>query len=98
MNKLGFRELDELEQGIMSWANSCERVYHVYIEYAIQDGESWEEAATRIVGDYLHNECGLAYEAVEQMYKFIPVELINDMAAVFQNYYAEEIQEWASAH
>ena len=50
MDKLGFREL---EQDIMSWANSCERVYRVYIEYAIQDGESWEEAATRIVGDYL---------------------------------------------
>ena len=59
------------------------------------DGESWEEAAARIVGDYLHNECGLAYEAVEQMYKFIPAEL---MAADFQNYYAEEIQEWASTH
>lgn len=62
MDKLGFREL---EQEIMSWANSRERVYRVYIEYAIQDGESWEEAATRIVGDYLHNECGLAYEAAE---------------------------------
>ena len=95
MDKLGFREL---EQEIMSWANSRERVYRVYIEYAIQDGESWEEAATRIVGDYLHNECGLAYEAAEQMYKFIPVELINSMAADFQNYYAEEIQEWASTH
>ena len=92
MDKLGFREL---EQEIMSWANSCERVY---IEYAIQDGESWEEAATRIVGDYLHNECGLTYEAIRQMYKFIPAELIDSMAADFQNYYAEEIQEWASTH
>ena len=98
MNKLGFRELEELEQDIMSWANSCERVYHVYIEYAIQDGESWEEAATRILGDYLRNECGLANEAIGQMYKFIPAELINNMAADFQNYYAEEIQEWASTH
>ena len=98
MNKLGFRELGELEQNIMSWANSCERVYHVYIEYAIQGGESWEEAATRIVGDYLRNECGLTCEAVEQMYNFIPAELIDNMAADFQDYYAEEIQDWASNH
>lgn len=98
MDKLGFRELEELEQDIIGWANSCERVYHVYIEYAIQDGESWEEAATRIVGDYLRNECGLANEAAEQMYKFIPAELIDNMASDFQNYYAEEIQEWANAH
>lgn len=98
MNKLGFHELDELEQNIMSWANSCERVYHCYIEYAIQDGESWEEAAGRIVADYLRNECGLTYEAAEQMYKFIPAELIDDMAQDFQGYYAEEIQEWASEH
>ena len=98
MNKLGFRELGELEQNIMSWANSCERVYRVYIEYAIQDGESWEEAVMCIVGDYLRNECGLTYEAAKQMYKFIPVELIDDMAADFQDYYAEEIQESESNH
>lgn len=97
MNKLGFCELGELEQNIMSWANSCERVYRVYIEYAIQGGESWEETAIHIVGDYLH-ECGLMYEAVEQMYKFIPAKLIDNMAADFQDYYAEEIQEWASNH
>lgn len=98
MNKLGFRELGELEQNIMDWANSCKRVYHAYIEYAIQGGESWEKAATRIVGDYLRNECGLTHEAAEQMYNFIPAELIDDMAADFQDYYAEEIQEWASKH
>ncbi len=98
MGKLGFCELDELEQKIMSWANSCERVYHVYIEYVIQGGESWEEAAARIMADYLRNECGLTYEAVEQMYNFIPAELIEDMAADFQDYYAEEIQEWANKH
>ncbi len=98
MNKLGFCELGELEQKIMSWANSCERVYHVYIEYAIQGGESWEEAAAHIMADYLCNECGLTYEAVEQMYNFIPAELIEDMAADFQDYYAEEIQEWANKH
>lgn len=95
MNTLG---LDELEQNIMSWANSCERVYHCYIEYAIQDGESWEEAAGRIVADYLRNECKLTYAAVRQMYKFIPTELIDNMAQDFQDYYAEEIQEWASEH
>lgn len=98
MKKLGFHELDELEQNIMSWANSCERVYHCYIEYAIQDGESWEEAAGRIVADYLRNECKLTYAAVRQMYKFIPAELIDNMTADFQDYYAEEIQEWASKH
>ena len=89
MNKLGFHELGELEQNIMDWANSCERVYHVYIEYAIQGGESWEKAAMRIVGDYLRNECGLTYD---------PAELIDNMAADFQDYYAEEIQDWASNH
>lgn len=95
MKKLG---LNELEQDIMSWANSCERVYRCYIEYAIQDGESWEEAAEHIVADYLRNECGLTYEAAEQMYKFMPAELIDDMVQDFQGYYAEEIQEWASKH
>ena len=98
MNRRSFRELGELEQNIMSWANSCERVYRVYIEYAIQDGKSWEEAVIHIVGDYLRNECGLTHEAVEQMYNFIPAELIDDMAADFQDYYAEEIQEQASNH
>lgn len=98
MNKLGFHELGELEQNIMDWANSRERVYRVYIEYAIQGGESWEKAAMRIVGDYLRNKCGLTYEAAEQMYNFIPAELIDSMAADFQDYYAKEIQEWASSH
>ena len=93
MNKRSFCELGELEQNIMDWANSCERVYHVYIEYAIQDGKSWEEATTHIVGDYLRNECGLTYEAAKQMYKFIPAELIEDMTVDFQDYYAEENQE-----
>lgn len=93
MNKLGFRKLGELEQNIMDWANSCERVYRAYIEYAIQDGECWEEAVTHIVGDYLRNECGLTYEAAKQMYNFIPAELIDDMAADFQDYYTEEIQD-----
>lgn len=83
---------------LLDWANSCERVYHVYIEYAIQDGESWEKATEYIMADYLHNECGLGYEAVEQMYNFIPAEMIDYMAEAFQNYYAEEIQEWASMH
>lgn len=45
MGKLGFREL---EQEIMSWANSCERVYRVYIEYAIQDGESCHAYCRRL--------------------------------------------------
>lgn len=98
MNKLGFYELGELEQKVMDWANSCERVYHCYIEYAIQDGESWEAATAHIVADYLHNECALGYAAVGLMEHFIPAEMIDDMAAAFQNYYAEEIQEWASTH
>lgn len=50
------------------------------------------------MADYLHNECGLTYEAVEQMYNFIPAELIEAMSTDFQDYYAEEIQEWASKH
>lgn len=96
MGKLDMVELDMLESYIMSWANSNERIYHVYIEDAIQGGTSWEEAAYSIVESYLQQECSLSYEALQQMAKFIPVEMVNNMAQDFQDYYAEEIEEWAN--
>ena len=96
MGKLDMVELDTLESCIISWANSNERIYRVYIEDAIQGSTSWEEAAYYIVESYLQQECSLPYEALQQMAKFIPVEMVDNMAQDFQDYYAEEIEEWAN--
>ena len=98
MDRLGMVELDTLESCIMDWANSDEQIYHVYIEDAIRGGASWEETTYYIVESYLRQECSLPYEALQQMAKFIPAEMIEDMAIALQDYYTEEIEEWISTH